>query len=148
MLHYEALITYLKANHHLNQTFSFLKWHALSSIFSIISLILFQSYIYILSIFSCFYLQKQILNIYFHYFIQCIHYFIKTKIERIYTMYIDIIKIFNNNIPSVIDSNIFLILSVCSNLIWFKVFNINHINLKIISTIFNIYFFDILHLYD
>ena len=109
----------------------------LTNYFLIISLILFQSYVYFVNT-SLFLSSSLYLSIYF----------IRNKIESSYTMYVDVTSYFGSNIRNVLNSNVILIPFVYFNLIWIKVFNINHVVIKIIRLILYIYFFDTSYLYD
>ena len=108
----------------------------LTNYFLIISLILFQSYVYFVN--TSLFLSSLYLSIYF----------IRNKIESSYTMYVDVTSYFGSNIRNVLNSNVILIPFVYFNLIWIKVFNINHVVIKIIRLILYIYFFDTSYLYD
>ena len=108
----------------------------LTNYFLIISLILFQSYVYFVN--TSLFLSSLYLS----------SYFIRNKIESSYTMYVDVTSYFGSNIRNVLNSNVILIPFVYFNLIWIKVFNINHVVIKIIRLILYIYFFDTSYLYD
>ena len=108
----------------------------LTNYFLIISLILFQSSVYFVN--TSLFLSSLYLSIYF----------IRNKIESSYTMYVDVTSYFGSNIRNVLNSNVILIPFVYFNLIWIKVFNINHVVIKIIRLILYIYFFDTSYLYD
>ena len=108
----------------------------LTNYFLIISLILFQSSVYFIN--TSLFLSSLYLSIYF----------IRNKIESSYTMYVDVTSYFGSNIRNVLNSNVILIPFVYFNLIWIKVFNINHVVIKIIRLILYIYFFDTSYLYD
>ena len=99
-------------------------------------LISFQSYVYFVN--TSLFLSSLYLSIYF----------IRNKIESSYTMYVDVTSYFGSNIRNVLNSNVILIPFVYFNLIWIKVFNINHVVIKIIRLILYIYFFDTSYLYD
>ena len=108
----------------------------LTNYFLIISLILFQSSVYFVN--TSLFLSSLYLSIYF----------IRNKIESSYTMYVDVTSYFGSNIRNVLNSNVILIPFVYFNMIWIKVFNINHVVIKIIRLILYIYFFDTSYLYD
>ena len=108
----------------------------LTNYFLIISLILFQSSVYFVN--TSLFLSSLYLSIYF----------IRNKIESSYTMYVDVTSYFGSNIRNVLNSNVILIPFVYFNLIWIKVFNINHVVIKIIRLTLYIYFFDTSYLYD
>ena len=108
----------------------------LTNYFLIISLILFQSSVYFVN--TSLFLSSLYLSIYF----------IRNKIESSYTMYVDVTSYFGSNIRNVLNSNVILIPFAYFNLIWIKVFNINHVVIKIIRLILYIYFFDTSYLYD
>ena len=77
-------------------------------------------------------------------------YFINNKVQRIYAINFYIAKIFDSNIPNVINNDIFIWLFIYLNSIWTNIFNINHVSKKqyvqfliLISLIRLIYVFNI-----
>ena len=119
-----------------------------SFIVSIWFLISFQSSVYVSNISLFMSVKAKIKDLSF--FNKVYIYVIKSKIKRIFTINIYLIKTFHCDIFNVVNSNIstfFKRYLVYTQHIWNKIFDINHFMKKVICTIFRINFFEIYHLF-